>query len=97
MDDLRKFTKVTKICDGITTRLKLKGYAIFEDNWIGKHDKVLYNQADEPFNVLDFQEIEENTLVNPSIMPHYDGWAIRKHSCVKFNTPVKIGDIFYIK
>lgn len=87
--------KVKKICDGITTPLKLKNYVMFEDNWINEFDKILYNQNGDSFSVLDFQELEENTLVMPDIMPYYNGWSFRKFSCVKLDKNINVDDVFY--
>ena len=95
MENFRKRNKVKKICDGITTYLKLKDYLMFEDNWISENDKTLYNENNESFSVLDFQEVEENTLVIPDIMPHHNGWAFRKFSCVKLDKNVNVGYVFY--
>lgn len=95
MKKIRKCNKVKKICDGVTTYLKLKDYIMFEDNWITENDKMLYNEDGVSFSVLDFQEVEENTLVMPEIMPYFDGWAFRKFSCVKLDKKVNVGDVFY--
>lgn len=95
MGNKRKGNKVKKICDGITTRPHLKDYVMFEDNWISKHDKILYNEKNESFLVLDFKEYEENTLVMPDIIPHHNGWCLRTFSFVKLDKPVNMGDMFY--
>lgn len=95
MENVRKRNKVKKICDGITTYLKLKDYIMFEDNWISEYDKILYDEKGNYFSVLDFQEVEENTLVMPDIMPYHNGWAFRKFSCVRLNKNVNVGDVFY--
>lgn len=95
MENIRKGNKVKKILDGITSYLKLKGYIMFEDRWICEHDKILYNENNESFSVLDFQEIEVNTLVMPEIVPHFNGWSMRKFSCVKLDKIVNVGDVFY--
>lgn len=96
MESYRKGNKVTKICDGITTYQKLKNYVMFEDNYISEHDEILYNKDGEPFSILDFEEVEENTLVMPEIMPYLDGWRLRKFSCVKLDKEVNVGDVLYI-
>ena len=89
MENKRKGNKVKKICDGITTRPHLKDYVMFEDNWISKHDKILYNEKNESFLVLDFKEYEENTLVMPDIMPHHNGWGVlEKHPDIINNNPL---------
>ena len=36
--EMRRGTRIKKICDGITTPYDLKGYIMFEDCWIGKND-----------------------------------------------------------
>jgi hypothetical protein len=95
MENIRKGNKVKKICDGLTTYLKLKDYVMFEDNWITENDKILYNEKNESFSVLDFQEVEENILVMPEIMPLHSGWAFRKFSYVKLDKNVNVGDVFY--
>jgi len=86
MEKGRKGTKVKK---------KLKDYIMFEDNWISENDKTLYNEEGVSFSVLDFQEVEENTLVMPDIMPYHNGWVFRKFSCVKLDKNVNVGDVFY--
>ena len=95
MENIRKSNKVKKICDGVTTYLKLKDYVMFEDNCITKNNKILYNEDGITFSVLDFQEVEENTLIMPEIMPFFNGWAFRKFSCVKLDKTVNVGDVFY--
>lgn len=92
---MEKGNKVKKLCDGVTTYQRLKNYVMFDDNWISEYDKVLYDKNGVAFSVLDFQEIEENTLVIPDIMPYGNGWMIRKFSCVKLDKNVNIGDILY--
>lgn len=96
MENIRKGNKVKKICDGVTTYLKLKDYVMFEDNWITENDKILYNKDGVFFSVLDFQEVGENTLVMPETMPYLDGWSFRKFSCVKLDKNVNMCDIFYV-
>lgn len=90
-----KGTKVRDICDGITTHLNLKGYVILEDTWITEYNKIIYNEKREPISVLDYKEIELNTLVNPTILPHLNGWKIIKFSCLKLDKIVNVGDILY--
>jgi hypothetical protein len=87
---------ITRIGDGKTTPYNLKDYPIFNDDFISSSDKILYNQNGESFNVLDFKELEENTLINPLPSPHNNGWSLKKFSCVKLDKPVQIGDVFYI-
>lgn len=72
----------------------MKGYAVFKDNWISKNDNVLFNQNNEEFLVLDFQEVVENVLVIDTL-PFENGFKERKFSCVKFDKTVKVGDVFY--
>ena len=95
MENIRKGNKVKKICDELTTYLKLKNYVMFEDNWITENDKILYSENNESFLVLDFQVMEENTLIMSDIMPHYNGWAFRKFSCVKLDKNINVDDVFY--
>lgn len=94
---MNKGNEVIKICDGIETLLDLKGYIVFDDNWISEYDTVLYNDKDELFNVLDFKEITEEVpfypLINPSI-PIRRTYN-KKFSCVKLDKNVNIGDILY--
>ena len=97
MENNRKGNKVKKICDGITTRPHLKNYVMFEDNWISGHDTILYNEKNESFLILDFQEVEENTLIIPDIMPYHNGWGLRTFSCDKLVKNVNVGDIFYTR
>ncbi|MFW6220031.1 MAG: hypothetical protein ACOC33_04250 [bacterium] len=97
MKSVKKGNRVKKICDGITTNHKLKGFVMFEDNWITENNKILYNKDGELFSVLDFQCVEENTLIMPEIMPYLNGWAFRKFSCVKLDKEVNVGDVLYIQ
>lgn len=94
MEKVRKGTKVKKILDGKTSKLKLKGYVQFEDNWINENDKTLYNEEGDSFSVLDFDEIKENTLILDT-MPYESGWCELKFSCVKLDKNVNVGDVFY--
>jgi hypothetical protein len=94
MENIRKGSKVKKILDGVTSRLKLKDYIMFEDNWIGKNDKILYNEKGVSFSVLDFEEIKENTLILDT-MPYESGWRELKFSCVKLDKSVNVGEVFY--
>lgn len=93
--NMEKGNRIRKICDGVTTLFNLKGYIMFEDNWITEYDKVLYNQKGEMFTVLDFVEVEENVLMFPDMMPYFDGWKLTKLSCVKLDKKVDIDNIFY--
>jgi len=68
---------------------------MFEDNWISECDEILYDKDGNSFPVLGFQETEETVLLMPEIMPHFNGWKLRKFSCVKLDKNVKIGEIFY--
>lgn len=68
---------------------------MFEDNWLTEKNKTLCNKDGEMFLVLDFQVVEENTLVMPEIMPYLDGWLFRKFSCVKLDKNVNVRDVFY--
>ena len=95
MKNNSKCNKVKKICDGITSTIDLKDYIVFDDNWISENDKTLYDENGNSFSVLDFKEIEENTLVNPEVMPYFDAWKFCKFSCVKLDKVVNVGDIFY--
>ena len=94
MENIRKGNKVKKILDGITSYLKLKGYVMFEDNWITENDKTLYNKDGVSFSVLDFEEVKENTLILDT-MPYDSGCRELKFSCVKLDKNVNVGDVFY--
>ncbi len=87
---------IRKICDGITTLLELKNYIIFNDSYISEHDKILYNQNNEIFTILDFQEITENILIIPKGILYFDGYATRKFSCVKLDRMPNLNNIFYL-
>lgn len=90
MEDIRKGTKIRKILDD--------NYIMFEDNWFNEHDKILFNQNDEEFLVLDFMEIEEELPILPLIpvMPiPVRRTYTQTFSCVKLNKNVNINDIFY--
>lgn len=60
MEVLKKGTKVKKIFD--EENPELRGYAVFEDNWITEFDEVLINKGGDMFLVLDFQEVIEKVL-----------------------------------
>ena len=94
MKNIRKGTKVKKILDGVTSYLKLKGYVMFEDNWIIENDKTLYDKEGNSFSVLEYEEIKENTLILDAL-PYKSGWCELKFSCVKLDKDVNIGDVFY--
>lgn len=91
----RRGIKIKYISDG--KYLKLKDYVVFENNWITKHDTILFNQDNEEFIVLDFQEIEENTLTSTTLLPFINGRVKQKLSCVKLNKNVEKNDIFYVR
>ena len=59
---------------------------MFEDNWITEDDKILYNKYDESFTVLAFTEYLKNRDI---------GIGKQKHSCIKLNKSVNVGDVFY--
>lgn len=59
---------------------------MFEDNWISENDKIIYNQNDESFTVLVFTEYLKNRDI---------GIGKQKHSCVKLNKSVNVGDVLY--
>jgi hypothetical protein len=92
----RKQCIVKEICDGVHTAYELKGYAMFDDRWIGEYDKLLYNDKGETFAVLDVKVIEVNTLIGET-SAYCNLWVNWKHSCVKFDKNIKInvGDVFY--
>ena len=90
-----KGSKILRFCDRYHDGFSLDGFVLFEDNWIGEENKVLYNQDGIAFNVLEFQEIEKNMLVMPEVMPYIDGWRMCKLSCVKLDKEVQLSDIFY--
>jgi len=90
--------KVIKILDGKTSYLKLKNYIMFENNWISKHDKILYNNNGDTFFVLDFQEIEQEMPILPIIptsIPIKKTFK-KKFSCLKLNKNIDVGDVLYI-
>lgn len=90
----KKGTKVKKILDGVTSKLKLKDYIMFDDNWITENDKTLYNEKGDSFSVLDFEDIKENTLILDT-MPYESVWRELKFSCVRLDKDINVGDIFY--
>jgi hypothetical protein len=92
MEILTKGTKVKKIFGDENP--KLKGYVVFEDNWITEFDKVLLNVDGDIYLVLDFQEIKENVLIMDTL-PYESGWREQKFSCMKLDKVVNVGDVFY--
>lgn len=94
MKNIRKGTRVKKILNGVTSKLKLKGYIVFEDNWINENDKTLYNKNNVSFSVLDFEEIKENVLIIDTT-PYESGWRELKFSCIKLDKDVNVGDVLY--
>jgi len=86
--------KGTKITDKIIIKkynnknFELKKYVIFEDYWINKYDKFLYNKSKKIFKILDFITIEK-ARISP-----YKGFE--RYSCLLLDKPVKIGDIMYV-
>lgn len=70
----------------------LKGYVVFEDNWICEFDKVLFNNKGDIYLVLDFKEIKENVL-----FPYKNVWKEQKFSCVKLDKCVNVGDVLFVK
>ena len=95
METQKHINIVKKICDGVTTSIELKDYIMFEDRWVGKDDKILYDENGNSFLVLDFQVIEENTLAFPEVMPYLSGWMMQRFSCVKLDKKVNVGDFLY--
>lgn len=95
MKNITKGNKVKKILDGVTSKSKLKGYVMFEDNWISENDKILYNKNGDVFSILDFQEIIQNILIIDT-MPYESGYRELKFSCVKLDKIVNVGDVLYI-
>lgn len=93
---LRKANTVTEIATSLTYNIKVAGYAIFEDNWINDSDKILYDEQNNPYPVIDFQVIEKPVYSYISTLARgVDPWKIRKFSAIKFAQKVKVGDIFY--
>lgn len=92
---MKRGTKINRIGVGVTSYLKVKDYAILEDNWITEHDKVLVDQNGNQYNVLDFIEIKENTLVMDTL-PYYSGWVELKKSYVKLDKKINKNDILYV-
>lgn len=91
----RKQILVTSICDGISTPLKVKGFAVLDDNWVSAED-TLYDEHNNVVKIIDFEVLEINTLVNPKAMPYENGWAMRRFSAVKLDREVSKGDTFYL-
>lgn len=95
MNSNRKASKVIEIYDDLSPYVSLRGYIRLDDNWVTKYDKVLYNIDNEPYKVLDFAEIQLNTLINPEIAPHFSGHKNCKFSCVKLDQPITIDTLLY--
>lgn len=98
---IRKANTVTEIADGMTYNFNVKGYAIFEDNWINEYDKILYDEQNNPYPVVDFQVLEKPVYSFLGNVPigalalGINPWKIRKFSAIKFAQEIKVGDIFY--
>lgn len=88
-----KGNKIIEIID--SKRPSLEGYIIFEDNFLGEYDTQLKNRDGDIFNVLDFTTIEKNVLINPGVMPYFNGWRMRKRNCFKLDKEVSNGDILF--
>ena len=82
---MKKGSKIIKITD--------KDYVVLEDRWIGKNDKILYNQNNKEFHVLGFYVLTEEEKVSPYI----DLKIKNNYSCVLLDKKITIGDILYIK
>ena len=93
----RKANTIKEIGDGITSPLKMEGYAIFGDNWINADDEILFDKDLKEYLIIDFMELERNVCIfMQSYIPYgVNPWQIRKFSAVKLDKTVEIGDIFY--
>ena len=94
-DNLIKGNRVKKIFDDRNP--KLKNYVMFEDFWITENNKVLYNQQNEEFLIIDFIEVEEEIPILPHIpisIPVNKTYR-QKFSCLRLNKNVKVGDVLY--
>jgi len=91
----KKGTKIKGVLDEKSGFLKLNGFIVLEDTWIGKDDKFLYNQNNEKFEILGFYILEQEKLPNPLI--RYLKPRKEKFSCVLLDKKINIGDILYIK
>jgi len=98
-NSMRRKCVVTEIGDGRTSSGMVIGYAIFGDNWISSHDKVLYDDNGNEYEVLDFQEIEKEVCKYPELNKFFHiigihGYVKEHYSCLKIEG-AKIGDVFY--
>lgn len=87
-----KGTKVIEKSDGVTCYRDLKDYYVMEDYWITEHNKVLYDSSSNEFKVLDFKEIEKDKYYGDGVVGFYNP---EKHSCIKLDRDVVIGEILY--
>jgi hypothetical protein len=98
----RKGNIIIGIGDGVTTLLAIKGFYIFNDNWITKYDTLLFDDDGNEYNVLDYYETEdyvcdEILFTDKEINFPINRWKERKRTCLKLDKKVYIGKMLYVK
>jgi hypothetical protein len=91
-----KGNKITYIGDGRTGPLDIKGYLVFEDNWITEYNTELCDESGNEYKVLDYRTTKDYVCNEHSscYSPSYR-WVTR--ACVKLDKNVDINKLLYTK
>lgn len=98
----RKGNIIIGVGDGVTTLLAIKGFYIFNDNWITEYNDVLCDDDGNEYKVLDYYEsndyvCDEYEVSGEEIQYPMSTWRYHKRTCLKLDRKAKIGQMLYVK